>query len=113
MDKETLKALKASVRKWERQVKDPTLSTSWQNCPLCKLFHPSSGSSRVIKTEDCSGCPVKAKTGEPYCISTPYDEWYYHKANCHEFEIGANCVECKEFITEELKFLEELLEEAK
>ena len=113
MDKETLKALKASVRKWKRQVKNPFLPTGWDNCPLCKLFHPSSGSSRVIMTKDCYGCPVQAKTGTPYCIDTPYDEWDYHKANWHEFEVDANCAECKEFIAEELEFLKGLLEEAK
>lgn len=62
MNDETLKALKASIRKWERIVKGGMEG----DCPLCKMFR-----DRDIE-DDCDGCPVMEKTNRPFCRGTPY-----------------------------------------
>ena len=36
----------------------------WGSCILCRKFY-------IIM---CGVCPVKKRTGEPFCRSTPYDE---------------------------------------
>jgi len=67
MDKKTLRALKASIRKWERNAKvkypDKYLVDS-DDCPLCGLFFDL----------DCEGCPVMQRTGRRGCGDTPYIE---------------------------------------
>jgi hypothetical protein len=65
MHKETLKALKASIAKWNynatvKNLEDVLLGV--ENCPLCALFHANS----------CVGCPVWEKTEDELCESTPY-----------------------------------------
>lgn len=65
MDARTLKALKASIAKWEKNAvaeKPRQYLTGWADCPLCKLFYFS----------DCRGCPVMNATGEEACEGTPY-----------------------------------------
>lgn len=73
MDARTLKALKASIAKWQRNVaaKIPgEAKTQAQDCPLCKLFFD----------DHCKGCPVAAGTGMGCCGDSPYepamDAWY-------------------------------------
>jgi hypothetical protein len=65
MDAKTLKALKASIAKWKRNAKatDPwKYKIGAKDCALCGLF----------LDDDCSGCPVRAKTGKPFCFDSPY-----------------------------------------
>ena len=82
MDEQTLKALRGSIRKWERVAKGEIRDKGPQNCPLCKLFNNNDiegedcvGWGVVIKasTKDCVGCPVMAATGLRYCMGTPYE----------------------------------------
>lgn len=66
MDKKTLKALKASIVKWDNNAKAETPKqylTSSDDCPLCKLFNTYGG---------CTGCPVFEHTRRHYCAKTPY-----------------------------------------
>jgi len=65
MDDQTLIALKASIKKWEKNAKIENLENarfSPRSCPLCTLF---------LK-KDCFGCPVRNKTGIGFCYKTPY-----------------------------------------
>ncbi len=101
MNKETLVALKGSIRKWERIVAGKGIDLGTENCPLCKLFYK----------KGCIGCPVKEETGFNWCFLTPYDEWLLH----HELEHGkpvilkVKCDTCKKLAERELKFLKSLL----
>lgn len=67
MDKDTLKALKGSVRKWERIVDGRGADNGTYNCPLCKMF--------LLGEMRCAGCPVKEASGQSYCRGTPYENW--------------------------------------
>ena len=71
MNKETLKALKGSIHKWEKIVAGIGDDDGPDNCPLCQLFNTSD----VDELEACNGCPVAEKTGEQYCLRTPYDQY--------------------------------------
>jgi len=68
MDARTLKALKASIAKWERNAvientDDATMGPV--DCPLCVLFH----------LNGCVDCPVFSE-GHYQCDGTPYDAAY-------------------------------------
>jgi hypothetical protein len=103
MDKKTLKALKKSIIKWEKNVKNAEYNKEHDehireivfasnDCPLCKLFY-------IVH---CIGCPISDKTAKRYCKSTPYSyvESYldrgYFKA-------------CENACRKEVKFLKSLL----
>ena len=65
MDPKTLTALKASITKWEQNLKARSpyeVEISPVSCSLCTLFHQ----------DDCEGCPVSEKTGQSRCFSTPF-----------------------------------------
>ena len=66
MDARTLKALRQSIEKWERNAVAQTpddFATGIADCALCGLFWGG----------HCYGCPVKAKTGQTHCCGTPYN----------------------------------------
>ena len=68
MEKKTLKALKKSIAKWERNAEADTptklghVRTGAKACPLCSVYWESR----------CLDCPVKLHTGTPGCRDTPY-----------------------------------------
>jgi hypothetical protein len=64
---ETLKALKGSIRKWEKIVLGTGRDEGALNCPLCRLFIE----------DDCIGCPVFERTSKPACGDSPYGDWEY------------------------------------
>jgi len=103
MNKETLNALKGSIRKWEKIVNRTGVDNGKDNCPLCELFYK----------KNCVGCPVFEKTGEFGCIGSPYLEWTEHHEKRHEWEeyLVVLCLECWEIAERELKFLKSLLPE--
>lgn len=68
MDKRTYEALLGSITKWESIVAGFLKNKGAHNCPLCKMFNDSF-------SNECAGCPVKDKTGAPYCIDSPYKEY--------------------------------------
>lgn len=114
MDKETLQALKGSIKKWERIVKTTTAKDDgiW-NCPLCRLFHATVSINYLY--ESCLACPIYNKTNVPYCSGTPYKEWTDHQIGAHPksneemYHRYAGCKECLTLAKEELKFLGSLL----
>lgn len=77
MDNETLIALKASIKHWEKNVaakRRIDASTVAKACALCCMFEISDGS--------CAGCPVRNVSGQGGCNGTPfwdasdaYDAW--------------------------------------
>lgn len=77
MNKSTLKALKKSIKHWERNVEANypwEVSISAYSCALCLKF--------ALAEQSCKGCPVFAVTAQSNCFGTPYylakdvlDEW--------------------------------------
>jgi len=106
MDAKTLKALKGSIKKWEKIVEGMGVDEGADNCPLCELFFD----------EGCQGCPVNEKTSRFGCIKTPYNDWVNHHILKHENNLKkmkVYCATCKELAQKELDFLESLLPKEK
>lgn len=96
MDARTLKALKGSIRKWERIVQGTGQDDGSGNCPLCRLFIH----------EDCKGCPVSRASGQSSCLKTPYMEWNGLFAGRNGM---ATSIKKKHAAQRELDFLKSLL----
>lgn len=65
----TQEALKQSIAHWERNVAAQTIDDikmGMDYCALCELYY----------RHDCKGCPVRAATGRPYCVGSPYESVY-------------------------------------
>lgn len=92
MNAKTLKALKGSIRKWQRIVNGTGEDHGPDNCPLCKQFWHYDDYTDIIS---CGGCPVATHTGQYGCKDTPYDD-FQEKAT-------------KSNATKELNFLKSLL----
>lgn len=102
MDKDTLEALKGSIKKWEGIVEGTTRDEGTANCPLCQKFN----TNEMKLTEKCRGCPVMIETRQIGCAGTPYIE--YEDA---VDEFGEDSVEAEGIAKEELCFLQSLLPE--
>lgn len=101
MDKRTLKALKGSIRKWERIVAGTGNDQGRLNCPLCAEF----------LRYGCVGCPVYEQ-GAPYCENTPYASWSKaQKGSYIPFKIHDDDTAIAAVL--ELEFLRSLLPEEK
>lgn len=59
------KALRGSIRKWQKIVSGKGLDHHAKNCPLCVQFIQN----------NCDGCPVARKTKEAFCEGSPYEKW--------------------------------------
>jgi len=94
MDKQTLKALKGSIKKWQKIVDGTGTDKGVDNCPLCELFWYS--------PNFCDGCPVAERTGRPECEGTPYRDYRHAVAD----EDGESP---KTYAVKELEFLKSLL----
>jgi len=104
MNKKTLKALKESIKKWEKIVSGEGEDRGGENCALCEMF----------AEDECIDCPVYIKTGEHSCGGTPYIEWRNHQSyHLYTTEEGfvVRCSKCKELAQRELEFLKSLLPE--
>lgn len=76
MTPKTLKALKGSIKKWNKVILGaPEAGTD--DCPLCQIFNNDPVMRGVAP---CKGCPVREKTGLPFCGGTSYREWYLTSA---------------------------------
>jgi hypothetical protein len=103
LNKAVLKALKGSIRKWERIVAGDGGDEGAANCPLCREF-------RFGVEFDCVGCPVMAETGLPYCSGTPYTDWMrYHDGLGRMVPLDAVSREEISLAEAELDFLRSLL----
>lgn len=112
MKKKVLKALKRSIKKWEKKAEQTIdeLDFGPESCPLCELFHPSIN-DKILWGSACIECPIYEKTNEKYCNKTPYkatadiwDEWDIQKHLSKKQE-----VKLREGIQEEIEFLKGLL----
>lgn len=103
MNVRTLKALKGSIRKWEKIWKGTGEDLGGYNCPLCQL--PGS----------CVGCPVYERTGWGSCGKTPFGGWIQHHWDKHwdEHPVIIYCPTCKRLAKRELDFLKSLLPKGK
>lgn len=63
------KALKGSIRKWERIVAGTGIDKGGDNCPLCTQF------ANEKNGWGCIGCPIAEHTGASDCARTPYSDW--------------------------------------
>lgn len=106
MNKETLKALRESIVKWENILDGTGVDDGEENCPLCKLYFEGW----------CVHCIIFEETGESECVKTPYRKWMEHQDKCHgDKEIGGEdtciieCRWCRHYAEQELEFLRSLL----
>lgn len=100
MDAKALKALKASIRKWERNAKAKTPEeylTKAGDCPLCDLFID----------DGCRRCPVYQRSLSIHCMATPYvqasvarHQWAYSDGSAEAAHAAARA---------EVEFLKSLL----
>jgi len=67
-----IKALKGSVKKWERIVAGVAEDGGSIDCPCCQQY--AKGQSTV---QLCSQCPIALTTGFRSCDETPYQYRYY------------------------------------
>jgi hypothetical protein len=115
MKPETLKALKGSIRKWQRIVDGSGEDDGCDNCPLCDRFNYAPPYSC---TRDDGGecCPVFVATGEPYCSNSPYPDWALATGEVKDPYAFPHKVESGEMLmcaVLELEFLKSLLPGAK
>lgn len=71
MEPNVLKALKKSIKLWQKRARgvynvDP--------CPLCQEFK-----SKVTAVIICTECPVAILTGAPTCHNTPFYDYHQVK----------------------------------
>lgn len=109
MNKKTLKALKQSIAKWEKNTKAETPDqylTGYADCPLCNLYWH----------DVCNGCPISEKTKKLCCSSTPYekcrdhwDDWDYKFARREGYAKSKRLAIAA--AKREVKFLKSLLPE--
>ena len=99
----TLKALKASIKKWEKNASVTTMTElaqtriCMQDCPLCAIFCIERGN-----INNCLGCPIMMRSGKSGCRDTPYTSCFDErlKSNIQGFRDAAQC---------EVEFLQSLL----
>lgn len=73
MTPETLEALDASIKHWQRNARADTpdcASTKAKDCALCSMFYEQGNSP-------CYGCPIYIATGKGGCEGTPYHEAHH------------------------------------
>jgi hypothetical protein len=96
MTPKTLKALRESIAHWDRLAAGKERKgekPNSQHCALCALFH----------SDGCDGCPVRKRTGVPYCIKTPFRNAF----------LTFNTVLFQSHALKELEFLKSLLPKRK
>lgn len=100
MDAKTLEALRGSIAKWEGIVAGEEVDDGGDNCPLCQIFNASTDR----RDPACNGCPVRERTGMPFCSGSPYAD-----AVDAEEDEGADSDEYRVAAQAELDFLKSLL----
>lgn len=99
-------ALEGSMKKWKRIVRSTNgRDDGAENCSLCQTYYYSD--------RGCSRCPVSIKTGKSSCDGSPWQDWYDHMTEDHDYEDypfqrQKGCKECLRLAKEELAFLESL-----
>lgn len=118
MKKETLKALKGSIRKWKEIVAGTEEDKAYRDCPLCQRF---SGEKITCHAPDGKeACPVVKKVKNDACKDTPYQDWHSHGRDKHRtsnhpeynkkpHSVHPDCLECLKLAKAEIEFLKSLL----
>lgn len=103
-EKDIKKAIKGSIKKWEKIKDGKGIDETCNNCPLCHLF--------LNDRDSCEGCSVAVAVGRMGCIDTPYEKWDRHHVADHleEAEYKILCSTCTQIVEEEIKFLKSLRE---
>ena len=91
--KTQIRALKRSIKKWERILAGKEGDHAYHNCACCKLYI-----HRV-----CSNCPIKIITGDRNCTNTAWDKWAYHITKVHNMSphgkpVYIQCEECEPLV---------------
>lgn len=90
MEPKTLEALRESIAHHQNNKAVPHQRTMGaSSCALCGLFRyqgpiVEGQIYRRNSNADCGGCPVREKTGEQYCIGTPWGEVEYTESKMAE-----------------------------
>lgn len=105
MRRDTLEALRGSIKKWEEIVAGTGVDEGYRNCPLCVMFD---NYDDPAANHECDGCPVYAKTDVPGCNETPYDEWVLVKGPTRKADTPKRLAAAQR----ELDFLRSLLPKA-
>ena len=95
MNKQTLTALRGSIRKWEKIVAGTGRDDGMNDCPLCAIFWE----------KFCKGCPVSKAAKNTGCEGTPYQDWRHGT----DSERRADTPKRKRLAQAELDFLKSLL----
>lgn len=98
MDKQALKALKGSIKKWRGVIDKSVEDKGPDNCPLCMLFRIRNRNTM------CKGCPVAKRTHAQGCRKTPYED-----LDDHYVSRCIGCPLCDYLAKKELDFLKSLL----
>lgn len=103
MNRKTLRALKGSIKKWEKIATGKGIDQGSRDCPLCQL--PNNNCDSV--------CPVNG------CMDSPWYDWQQHQTWFHGVKedrkthrVFKGCPDCKPLAQAELDFLKSLLPKA-
>ncbi len=95
-------ALKKEAVKWT----NISQGHSFENdCPLCDLF---------LFLNDCSLCPISAKTGLSHCKGSPADDYNEHQKWPHGVDsngVISKCSTCKKFAKRQVDFIHIIINE--
>jgi len=102
LSKTAIKAIKASIHKWEKIAENKGEDRGLHNCSLCVKYEGAL----------CSSCPVYKAVGATYCKCTPYSLWISHHSVTHDkctHPLKVECYTCKAIALAEVTFLSGLL----
>ena len=90
------KALKGSIKAWEKRAAGEYKASTIDNCPLCMLhlMRPSG---------NCVQCPVMAWTGKSFCGGTPVQDYHVPWSDRDNIQ----------FAKKEVTFLKDLLKRSR
>ncbi len=97
-----VEALKKEAVKWTDISQG---HTSGKNCPLCDLF---------LFLNDCSLCPINAKTGLTHCKGTPADDWKKHQKDQHGIDnngVVSKCSTCRKHAERQVDFIHHIIDD--
>ena len=101
--KRALKALKGSIKKWEKIVNGTGADWGASNCPLCKLYY----GFEDFHVKCSTSCPI-AKLHEESCRDTPFQEWIAVQIEKKEFGYRPETAKEIKLAKAELRFLKRL-----
>ena len=107
MKTSTLRALKASIKKWENIVAGTGVNLGAENCALCERFLKGTFWENPCEIKITGElCPVRIRSGRTGCHGTPY---FPISHILREKLVDLNNVKEVQYATSELDFLKSLL----